>query len=249
MKAYLLAAGLGTRLRPVTERVPKCLVPIDGEPLLSIWLGICERLRISDVLINTHHLAGQVRDWAKSRTSSVCIHLVHEETLLGSAGMLSANSGFVEEDESFYIFYADNLVGADLTVLAPFHAHHGGVLTMGLFESTKPEDCGIVTLEGNGRISSFEEKPRYPRSNLANAGIFLARRKLFGYLPPSGLGDLGKDVLPKLAGAMWGRVLDGYLLDIGTRENYARALREWPAVARGDSAKVCGAKTHAIEVS
>ncbi len=234
MKAYVLAAGLGTRLKPLTERIPKCLVPINGKPLLSIWLEISEALGISEVLINTHHLAEQVRDWAADERSSVRIRLVHEEVLLGSARTLSANSGFIGKDENFYIFYADNLVSTDLKMLESFHAGHSGVLTMGLFCSPRPQDCGIVTLENDGRISSFEEKPEHPRSNFANAGIFLARRKLFDYLPASGFADLSKSVLPKLVGEMWGQILSGYLLDIGTPENYQRAVVEWPAVARKD---------------
>jgi mannose-1-phosphate guanylyltransferase len=233
VKAYLLAAGLGTRLKPITNRVPKCLVPFGGRPLLSIWLDICEGLGISDVLINTHHLAEQVSDWAAEQSSSVHVQLVYEPTLLGSAGTLAANSGFVGEDEDFYILYADNLVTADLSVLESCHSKHGGVLTMGLFGSPKPQDCGIVTLDDGGRISSFEEKPERPRTNFANAGIFLARRTLFRYLPANRFADLGKDVLPKLVGEMWGQVLNGYLLDIGTLENYQRALRDWPAIACG----------------
>jgi mannose-1-phosphate guanylyltransferase len=249
LKAYLLGAGLGTRLKPLTERVPKCLVPIDGKPLLSIWLDICEELQISAVLINTHHLPDQVREWASAQRSSVRIQLVYEENLLGSAGTLAANREFIGEDQDFYIFYADNLVGADLKSLEAFHARHSGVLTMGLFSSPKPQHCGIVTLDEVGCISSFEEKPEYPRSNYANAGIFLARRKLFEYLPRTGFADFGKNVLPKLVGVMWGKMLDGYLVDIGTVENYERALLEWPAIARRKSRAVWGRKVKAAEAS
>lgn len=231
MKAYLLAAGLGTRLRPITESVPKCLVPIHGKALLSIWLDICEGLGISEVLINTHHLAEQVRSWAAKEKSPVSIHLTHERILLGSGGTLAANAGFIGTDNDFYIFYADNLVSADLPLLEIAHTQHGGVLTMGLFRSPKPKDCGIVTMDDSGCISSFEEKPAEPRSNFANAGIFLARRELFNYLPATGFADLGKDVLPHLIGAMWGQILEGYLIDIGTLENYQRALAEWPTVS------------------
>jgi mannose-1-phosphate guanylyltransferase len=247
LKAFLLAAGLGSRLKPLTERVPKCLVPINGKPLLSIWLGICEGLEISAVLINTHHFAEQVREWASARKSKVRIQLVHEESLLGSAGTIAANPEFIEEDEDFYIFYADNLVDADLKSLQAFHAGHSGVLTMGLFRSPNPRACGIVTVGPGGCISSFEEKPEHPRSNFANAGIFLARRRLFEHLPPSGFADLGNDVLPKLVGAMWGQVVDGYLLDIGTPENYERALVEWPAILCRKSETESGRRAKAAE--
>lgn len=228
----MLAAGLGTRLRPFTEQVPKCLVPIHGKPLLSIWIESCEKLGVRELLINTHHLADQVRAWSQKQNSRIGINLVHEDALRGSAGTVAANRDFVRNSGNFYVFYADNLVSADLTALKSAHTEHDGVLTLGLFRSARPQNCGIVSLDESGRVTSFEEKPSRPRSNLANAGIFIARQALFDYLPSQGFADFGKDVMPKLAGAMRGLVLDGYILDIGTPESYQQALKEWPAVAR-----------------
>jgi mannose-1-phosphate guanylyltransferase len=240
-KAFLLAAGTGTRLRPITDHTPKCLVPIHGQPLLSIWLSFCEQQRIREVLINTHHLAGQVRDWAGKQNSGVKINLFHEEILRGSAGTIAANRDFIGNNEHFYVFYADNLVRTDLARLQSQHSRHSGVLSMGLFKTPKPRDCGIVTLDPSGRITAFEEKPAKPRSDLAFAGVLIARTSLFDYLPQSGFGDLGKDVLPKLVGQMWGQILEGYLLDVGTPENYERALAEWPSVRStgADNRAVC----------
>jgi len=226
-KAFLLAAGLGTRLRPLTNRVPKCLVPIQGMPLLSIWLGICERLGIEEVLINTHHFAQAVGNWAQQQKSTAKINLVHEENLLGSAGTIAANRDFIGSDDDFFIFYADNLVRANLEALKSFHMGHAGALTIALFRSPKPENCGIVSLDECGRMTSFEEKPAHPKSNLANAGIYIARRGLFELLPSSPVMDFGKDVIPGLVGHAWGCLLEGYLLDIGTPENYQRAQVEW----------------------
>jgi mannose-1-phosphate guanylyltransferase len=228
-KAFLLAAGLGTRLRPLTDRIPKCLAPIQGMPLLSIWLSICRQLGIRDVLINTHRFAQEVRSWAEQQESTVRIHLFHEENLLGSAGTIAANRDFVRDDD-FFIFYADNLVRANLEALKSFHMQHTGVLTIALFHAAKPENCGIVSLDESGRITSFEEKPSHPETDLANAGIYLARRGLFELLPRRPVMDFGKDVIPGLAGNAWGCLLDGYILDIGTPENYQRAQLEWPII-------------------
>lgn len=228
-KAFLLAAGLGTRLRPLTDKTPKCLLPIRGVPLLSIWLGICSQLGIKDLLINTHHLAQMVRDWAQQQVSAVRIHLFHEDNLLGSAGTIAANRDFAGDDD-FFIFYADNLVHANWEGLKSFHLRHTGALTVALFHSPRPENCGIVSLDECGRITRFEEKPARPKSDLANAGIYIARQALFEHLPRRAVMDFGKDVIPELVGHAWGCLLDGYLLDIGTPENYQRALVEWPLV-------------------
>lgn len=234
-RAFLLAAGLGTRLRPLTEKLPKCLVPIGGRPLLSIWIDICANLGIESVLINTHHCADAVRDWARRQDSRVKISLVHEEALRGSAGTLAANREFARDAGDFYVFYADNLVHADLPGLRSFHASHAGVATLGLFRTAKPQECGIVTLDDAGRVVKFEEKPAHPASNLANAGIFIARQSLFDLLPQRSFADFGRDVMPGLAGALWGHVLDGYIRDIGTLESYQAAQQEWPGVMGGQS--------------
>jgi mannose-1-phosphate guanylyltransferase len=245
----LLAAGLGTRLRPLTDGTPKCLLPIGGRPLLSIWLEICADLGIEGVLINTHYRAEQVREWARNQKSPVKVELRHEKTLLGSAGTVKANAEFVRGIDNFYVFYADNLMSANLEVLRSLHARHQGVLTLGLFRSPRPRDCGIVTLDETGGIVSFEEKPAEPRSDLAHAGVFLARQAVFDYIPAQGASDFGKDVMPHLAGAMWGGLLDGYIRDIGTPESYQRALEEWPsaysrrAPALDAARAVCGCAT------
>jgi mannose-1-phosphate guanylyltransferase len=247
-RAFLLAAGLGTRLRPLTEKLPKCLAPIDGKPLLSIWIDVCANLGIESVLINTHHCADEVRDWARRLDSRVKISLVHEEALRGSAGTLSTNREFVRDAGDFYVFYADNLVHADLRGLASFHATHRGAVTLGLFRATKPQGCGIVTLDDAGRVVNFEEKPSHPKSDLANAGIFIARQSLFDLLPQRSFADFGKDVMPGLIGAMWGYLLNGYIRDIGTLESYQEAQQEWPLVIRGQFESVPPAESDAAGI-
>lgn len=226
-KAFLLAAGFGTRLQPLTNETPKCLLPIHGRPLLSVWLEFCEKLGVREALINTHHLAAQVEDWAGRQRSAVKIRLSHEKTLLGSAGTIGANRDFVGQSRDFYVFYADNLVSTDLAELESLHARHDGVATLGLFRTPRPRECGIVTLDPKRKILSFDEKPANPKSELAFAGLLIARVSLFDFIPAAGHADLGKDVMPRLAGRMYGQQLEGYLLDIGTPANYAKALRDW----------------------
>jgi mannose-1-phosphate guanylyltransferase len=114
-KAFLLAAGRGERLRPLTDKIPKCLVPIGGRPMLSIWLDLLEYHDITDVLINVHHLPQVVLEFVKQYRGPVNIRTFHEEKLLGSAGTIRENRDFVEGEESFWVFYADNLTSADLT--------------------------------------------------------------------------------------------------------------------------------------
>jgi mannose-1-phosphate guanylyltransferase len=228
VKAFLLAAGLGTRLRPITESLPKCLVPVCGRPMLAWWLDQCERHGIDEVLINLHHLPDPVRAFAAGYRGPVKIHLVMEEVLLGSAGTLDANRDFVEGEEQFFILYADNLNDVDLTALLRFNTEHPAALTVGLFHAENPSACGIVSLDDEGRIVEFEEKPSEPKGDLASAGMFIARRSLFEYVCPSSFPyDLGVHVMPTMIGDMNGVPVEGYLRDVGTLEGLHRAELEW----------------------
>jgi mannose-1-phosphate guanylyltransferase len=116
MKAFLLAAGNGTRLRPLTDSVPKCLLPVRGVPLLEIWLNNCKAAGITDVLVNTHAHAETVRKFAAAQKSGVRIRIAEEPELLGSAGTLAKNREFVSGEESFVVLYADVLTNISRNV-------------------------------------------------------------------------------------------------------------------------------------
>jgi mannose-1-phosphate guanylyltransferase len=231
VKAILLAAGLGTRLRPLTDRVPKCLVPIAGRPLLSYWMTLFERHGFSDVLLNVHHLPEQVREFVRRMASPVRVTLFEEPQLLGSAGTVAVNRAWVADGDPFLIAYADNLTNVNLGRLMGAHARRSPLLTMALFRTSEPSRCGIAELtdEPNaGAILSFEEKPRRPKSNLANAGLYVTDARILDRIPSRLPADFGHDVLPGLVGEMRGHVLtaDERLIDVGTRESYDLAQRE-----------------------
>jgi mannose-1-phosphate guanylyltransferase len=241
MKAFLLAAGKGTRLKPYTQKHPKCLIPIHGTPLLQIWVALFERHGVSDILINTHHHADQVIKFVEQMQpkTSVTLHTTYEPVLLGSAGTLWENRDFVKDQSDFIIAYADNLTNLNMSKMIDNHRQFrsmGGILTMGLIKAPDPRLCGIVSLDRDGKIIRFVEKPDQPESDLANGGIYISSERIYE-LMGSGLSkqhsvwDLGYHVLPLLAGKMYGfPVAPFYLADIGTPEAYAGALRQWRAV-------------------
>lgn len=235
MKAFLLAAGFGTRLRPLTDTVPKCLVPVCGKPLLQWWVELFGEHGITDVLINTHYLRGQVAGFIEenNKKGGVILHEAYEPVLRGSGGTVRDHEEFLGDDDSFMVCYADNLTDADLTAFQEFHKTHSGILSMTLFHTNLPEQCGIAELDGEKRITEFEEKPEHPKSDLANAGIYIADREIFSCFPEKDPLDFGKDVLPGLAGRMYGWELRGYLRDIGTMENYRKAQAEWEEIRNG----------------
>ena len=169
MKAFLLAAGNGTRLRPLTDSVPKCLLPIRGVPLLEIWLTNCKAAGITDVLVNAHAHAGAIRKFSAQRTG-VRIRIVEEQQLLGSAGTLAENRDFVAGESAFYILYADVLTNVDLREMFEFHQQQRLPATLGICQVPDPTRCGIVTMDENAIIHNFVEKP----TSLPATGLFLA---------------------------------------------------------------------------
>jgi mannose-1-phosphate guanylyltransferase len=237
MKAFLLAAGIGSRLRPITDTIPKCMVDIDGRPLLDIWLDEFERSTVDEVLVNVHHLPEVVRQHVASRTGPPTVRLAFEPRLLGSAGTLAANREWVEGEEFFLVCYADNLTDFDLSALVDAHRSGGGIATMVVFHSESPSTGGVVELDMTGRVVGFEEKPATPVSDLVNAGVYAFSPAVLNEINAIASGasplDIGYDLLPRLVGRAYAVPIEGYFRDIGTPEAYRRAREEWPArVAR-----------------
>lgn len=229
MKAFLLTAGLGTRLLPITNTIPKCLIEIDGKPLLEWWFESMEQAGITEVLINLHHLPDQVKAFVHNLTTPIKVNFFLEPTLLGSAGTLRANYDFIKNEQCFFIIYADNLTSIRLKDLYDFHLNQSHAFTMALFETNNPKSCGIAVLNDQQTIIDFVEKPEHPVSNLANAGIYMANPSVIEKIPASKLpADIGFDLLPLLVNHMSGWKTSNYLIDIGTHDNLAKARAEWP---------------------
>ena len=162
MRAILLAAGFGTRLRPLTNVIPKCLVPIKGVPLLGIWLARLEKAGVGPFLVNTHYLADKVQEFIRLSSYEEKTKLAHEDYLLGTAGTLIKNLDFYQDEDGLLI-HADNYCLADLEAF--IHAHinrpKGCLMTMMIFQTTNPSSCGIVELDKQGVVIRFHCQKSY----------------------------------------------------------------------------------------
>jgi mannose-1-phosphate guanylyltransferase len=234
MKAFLLAAGNGTRLRPLTDTVPKCLLPIQGVPLLEIWLNNCKAAGITDVLVNVHAHAKAIREFAATQQSGVGVRVAEEPQLLGSAGTLAENHDFVAGENAFYVLYADVLTNVDLQEMQKFHQQHRLPVTLGICQVPDPTRCGIVTVDKNAIVRDFVEKPKQPVTNWAFSGVMIAGPELLHCFPNQQRpADIGFDLLPKMVGRMAAYRITEYLLDIGTMPNYQAAQQSWPGLLCG----------------
>ena len=231
MKAFLLAAGVGSRLRPLTDTTPKCMLPIDGRPLLDIWLDAFDRAGVDEVLVNLHHLPDVVQRHIAERVGPPVVRTVFEPELLGSAGTLRANQRWVEGEEFFLVCYADNLTDFDLRSLIEAQQQNRPVATLAVFRSENPSAGGVVELDATGLIIGFVEKPSEPVSDLTNAGLYAFRPGVIDEIDGGLPSDIGYDLLPRLVGRARALPVEGYFRDIGTADAYRRAREEWPARA------------------
>ncbi|MBQ4846321.1 nucleotidyltransferase family protein [Pseudoalteromonas sp. MMG005] len=225
MKAVLLAAGLGTRLRPLTNHTPKCLVPINGEPLLANWLKKLDGLGVKEFLINTHYLHEQVEEFIYQSPYKDRIHISYEPRLLGTAGTLINNKVFWS-NELCWVIHADNYCADNLEEMLSKHMSkpHNIDVTLLLFHTETPHNCGIVKLDNHNVITEFHEKVPNPPGNLASGALFLfspnVYKRYFYGLKPMHHYELSLDVLPRMVGSMQGWKTHRTYLDIGTPKNY-----------------------------
>jgi mannose-1-phosphate guanylyltransferase len=229
MKAFLLAAGVGSRLRPITDTTPKCLLTVGNRTLLDLWLDAFARAGVTEVLINLHHLPDAVRAHVAARAEPPAVRLVFERELLGSAGTLAANRDWVVGEEFFLACNADNLTDFDLSSLIAAHHAAGPIATIAVFRSGNPSAGGVVALDEADRIVEFTEKPTVPASDLVNAGLYAFSPAVLSEIAEKRPADIGYDLLPRLVGNARAVRVEGYFRDIGTPEAYRQAKEEWPA--------------------
>ncbi len=233
MKAVLLSAGFGTRLRPITNTVPKCLVPILGRPLLAIWL---DRLfgsgAIERVLVNTHYMSERVVEHVAQSPWKEKIDLVYEPTLLGTAGTLWQNRDWLGNGPTL-VAHADNLTLFDVPEFIATHQHRptSCPITMMTFDTDAPETCGIVEEEG-GVVIGFHEKAANPPGIRANAAVYILEREVIDAMAADDQAviDMSTDILPQYIGRICTYHNSIYHRDIGNLASLKLAEVELPAV-------------------
>jgi mannose-1-phosphate guanylyltransferase len=235
MRALLLAAGLGTRLRPLTDRIPKCLVPVCGKPLLAYWLDLLLPGGVEKVLINTHYLPDAVGRFIADSPWRDRVTLVHEDKLLGTGGTVLKNRAFFR-DEAFLVAHADNLTRFDVGAFIRRHEARptGAMITMMTFRTDAPETCGIVEEDALGIVTAFHEKVPNPPGDHANAAVYVFEPGVVSFLESlhKEVIDLSTEVIPHFLGKICTYRNDVYHRDIGTLDSLSKAEAELFASTR-----------------
>jgi mannose-1-phosphate guanylyltransferase len=232
LKAFILAAGLGTRLRSLGLDVPKVMVPIGGKPLLEHHIDLLRKQEIRELIVNLHHVPEKITTYFGDGSKfGVRITYSHEPELLGTAGAIKKMEDALR-DGTFIVLYGDNLVRIDLGPLMEFHHRREALATVALFESPEPWTGGVVETAADGRVVRFVEKPD-PKSistNLISAGILVVEPNVLDAIPRNKFCDFGKDVFPKLLAEgkpLYAMKPDAYVQDVGTPERLAKAQRDF----------------------
>ena len=230
MKALLLAAGLGTRLRPITDNIPKCLVNIQGKPLLAYWLDMLLPNGIERVLMNTHYLPKAANAFVKQSDWVNQIDTVYEPILLGTGGTVLSNQSYFS-GQPFMVAHADNLTRFDVKRFMDAHESRasGTEITMMTFKTDTPQNCGIVELDSRGVVQQFHEKVDNPPGDLANAAVYIFEPTVISFLASLGrdIVDISTEVLPAYLGRIQTFLNEDYHRDIGTPESLALAELEF----------------------
>lgn len=232
MKALLLAGGYGTRLKPLTDHTPKCLVPIAGKPLLGYWLEQLAEHGCEKMLVNTHYLHEKVEAYISSSPYQDLVELVYEPQLLGTLGSIRAYRGFFDDEETL-IAHADNFCLTDWQgfKLAFAQRPASANVTMMLFKTPTPWSCGIVKTDANGVLTDYIEKPQAAKQHpeqfgdLANAAVVIASQAGLDDMcaMPIECDDMCRDYLPQQIGRANTFLNQGVHIDIGTPQTYALA--------------------------
>lgn len=225
MKTMILAAGLGTRLRPLTDTIAKPMIPVVNKPVMEHVIELLAGQGFRDLYANIHYRADEIADYfGNGKRWNVDLKYSHEDVLFGTAGGLKRLESFFRED-TFVVFSSDLLTNIDLKPIIAFHRKRRALATIALTRVEEPSNYGVVKLDGSGRITAFQEKPSYHEavSNLASCGIYVFEPEILDYIPAGDFYDFGTDLFPQLFSAglpLYGYEHDNYWLDIGRIDNY-----------------------------
>ncbi len=234
VKAFILAAGLGTRLRSLGLDVPKVMVPVGGKPLLEHHIELLRQQGIKELIVNLHYLPEKITSYFGDG-SKWGVHITYslEPELLGTAGAIKKMEAELRGGP-FVVLYGDNLIRIELATLVEFHRARNALATVALFESPEPWTGGVVETKLDGRIVRFVEKPdpKQVSTNLISAGILVLESGVLDSIPARTFYDFGKDLFPKLLAEgkpLYAMKPDAYVQDVGTPERLAKAQRDFEA--------------------
>lgn len=225
LKAMVLAAGVGSRLDPLTRLTPKPLVPLANRPVMEHILSLLKRHNITEIVSNVHHLPEQVPAYFGDGASlGMSLTYRHESILSGDAGGVRSCRKFLQ-DGTFLVIMGDLITDADISYVIEQHKVKGAIATIALQKVADVRHFGVAVTDSDSFIKGFQEKPSPEEaiSDLASTGIYVLEPEVFEHMPAEGQYGFGRQLFPSLVAKglpVLGVQVFGYWSDIGTMENY-----------------------------
>lgn len=227
-QAFILCAGKGTRMAPATDDTPKCLLDMNGQPVISRIINWLSQYQVDDLLVNLYYQFDKVMDYFENSDTSSSIQCSIEDQLLGTAGGI--RNCYHDLEDQFVIVYGDIITNMNLSEMINEHGDRD--VTVLSMRSETPSACGVIVSDANCRILELHEKPTDPAlGNTVNAGIMICKKTIFEDVPYGKAFDICRDLFPILLSKglnIYHRPLkdDEWLYDMGTWENYHKCVEK-----------------------
>src|SRR4051812_2309054 len=231
MKAVIMAGGEGSRLRPLTIRRPKPMVPVVDRPVIVHIIELLKRHGITEVVITLQYLPSVIQDYLGDGSSyGIKIHYTVEESPLGTAGSVRMGEEWL--NDTFLVISGDAMTDFDLSAIIRYHKEKKAAATLVLKRMPNPLEYGVVIIDDNDHVKQFLEKPSWGEvfSDTVNTGIYVLEPSVFKHFEPGQVFDFSNQLFPLLLEKgvpMYGYVADGYWCDIGSIPDYMTACADY----------------------
>ena len=227
MQAILLSAGIGSRLLPLTKIWPKCLMPINGIPLIEYWIQNLIKAGINEIFINTHHFSEEVIDFVKNNKNQKYITLFHEDELLGTAGTVNFILKQKKNIHKILLIHCDNYFNGNIEDFIRAHNIRPSEALMSLlcFTTDRPEKAGIIKIDKNSIVKEFYEKSEEFHGNLANGAIYILEQKILYWIKEHNPKDFSNEVIPNFINRIYAWHFKDFYIDIGDLNSLKKAQK------------------------
>ncbi len=231
MKALILAAGLGTRLKPLTDHQPKVIIKVGSKPILEHLINLCRHHQIKDIILSTHYLSDQIINYFQDgKQAGVHINYSHETIRLGGAGAMKLAEPLLKDDD-FIVLNGDVLTNVNLTEMISFRRRQQGLATFLVHDTDHPFDSDLVEYNDHFKILRFfRPQPGDKFKPLSKTGTHIFKPAVLNFIPPQQEFSLEKQLIPKLLAAnqpLYAYFSDCYSKDMGTLERLAQVRKDY----------------------
>ena len=231
MQAVIIAGGKGERMKPLTDEIPKLLLPFNNIPLIEYIIKLLKNYNVKDIIICAGYLRNKIEEYLYDKDYGIKISVSHENEPLGTAGPLNLIKDKLEEN--FFILYGDIYTNINLDNISKFHKQKNADVTLVIHESSHPQDSTVVTIDKNNKITNFLEKPgkdwiKY--GNLTSAALYLVKKDIINFIEVNKKLDFAKDIFPLMLvnnKKLYGYISnEEYIKDVGTIERYEEVKKD-----------------------